>query len=96
MAGNSIHVIHCGRDWEVKAEGESAPFYSAEDKDPVVNYARRLAKEFHAELVIHNCEGRVEYTELAGEYYEGQSDPSESKAEYGDGPGEHPGVAGTI
>jgi hypothetical protein len=91
MIRKSIHVIHCGRDWEVKAEGEAAPFYSAEDKAPVVDYARRLAKEYQAELVVHNSEGRVEYCEDQLEHHAARADFSESKAEYGDGPGEEPG-----
>lgn len=97
MTVKSIHVIACGRDWEVKAEGEAAPFYSAEDKGPVVDYARKLAKEFRAELIVHDPEGKVEYKEdkdggSARIIYMVPGQPyNEAKAEYGDGPGEAPG-----
>lgn len=91
MSGKSIHVIHCGRDWEVKAEGEAAPFFSAEHKMPVVDYARRLAKEFHAELVVHDSEGSVEYREGVAGVQAERVQYSEAKTEYGDGPGQEPG-----
>lgn len=63
MERKTIHVIPCGRDWEVKLEGEAAPFFSAENKPIVVEYARRLAKEFRVSLIIHNDEGKVMNTE---------------------------------
>lgn len=89
MTGKTIHVMPCGRDWEVKAEGEAAPFYSAEDKAPVVEYARKLAKEYQAHLVIHNHEGRVENTERV-DHLIGSAHLTDSKDEYGDGPGSIP------
>jgi hypothetical protein len=89
MEIKTIHVIPCGRDWEVKIEGEAAPFYSAEDKEPVVEYARRLACKLQAYLVIHNSEGKVESTETAELLLTGTNLP-DIKDEYGDGPGSLP------
>ena len=94
MTVKSIHVIPCGRDWEVKAEGEAAPFYSAPDKAPVVEYARKLAKQYQADLVVHSPEGKVEYKEPTGTsdgiiLHMNPGQPfSEAKTGYGDGPGE--------
>ena len=55
---SDVHVIHRKDGWAVRQDGRPrAKTYAT--KDEAVKEGRRLAREHHAEHIIHNRDGRI-------------------------------------
>lgn len=55
----SQHVIPIGNGWVVKAEGDSKFTLITDNKKDAVAFAREIAKNNHADLFIHDRDGRI-------------------------------------
>ena len=66
---NHVHVVPWkaeGAKWAVKLPKEKVPLFTALLKKEAVLEGRRLAKERHAELLIHKRDGTIQAKDSFG------------------------------
>jgi len=60
------HVVPHEKGWAVRGEGASRAEVVTETKKEAIEAARKLAKDQHAELVIHGKDGRIQTKDSHG------------------------------
>jgi len=59
MSKNQHVTRHPNGGWQVKGAGNSRATVRTETKSDAIGIARGIARNQHAELVIHNMDGRI-------------------------------------
>jgi hypothetical protein len=57
--GKNQHVVPNENGWAVKGEGNEKPTKIFDTQKEAIDFARQIAINQEAELVIHNKEGRI-------------------------------------
>lgn len=59
MAKKNQHVVPLGNGWAVKGQGrEKASVITTSQRD-AIDYARRIARTSHADVIIHGRDGKI-------------------------------------
>jgi hypothetical protein len=69
MAREVFHVSPAGDGiWRVEAEGGGSPGPLFDDKQQAVHHAKERAKAAQlGQIIVHRCDGRIEYENTYGE-----------------------------
>jgi len=57
--GKNQHVVPHGNNWAVKGEGNSKATVVTSTKQQATNIARKISRNQHSELFIHNQNGQI-------------------------------------
>lgn len=59
MAKKNQHVVPLGNGWAVKAAGAKHATVITTKQSQAISYARSIAKNSHADLIVHGRNGRI-------------------------------------
>ncbi len=76
MRKRNQHVIPLGNGWAVKEEGKTRFSLISQTQKDAIHFAREIAKNNHAQLVIHRKDGRIR---LKGNYVNGSTSEKEKQ-----------------
>jgi len=63
-----VHVVYSktNDEWQNKVEGRTSPLNTRATKAEALEAGRQVAKQLHAELIIHNKDGKISDSDSYG------------------------------